>query len=123
MILTTMTKSMIIFVFITIAIVQCHVDVKGHWEMVPKHGTPPSGRQKYCSAISSSNHYFMVFGGSDGQKDLNDMWMFNFTSTSWSRIITSGLAPSPRSGCVASIHEDLFYIFGGYNDASGVVCI
>jgi hypothetical protein len=76
-------------------------------------GTPPSRRFGYVSVVHDNK--FVLFGGFDGTKWLNDMYEFDFTTKTWKCIQARGQLPSVRS-CPAWAKDDHYvYIQGGYD--------
>ena len=73
----------------------------------------PSSRFGYVSLIH--NHKFILWGGFDGTRWLNDMYIFDFESLTWSETRQLGTIPSRRS-CPAWAKDDKFvYLHGGYD--------
>jgi len=76
-------------------------------------GTPPSRRFGYVSVVHDNK--FVLFGGFDGTKWLNDMYEFDFSTKVWKCIQARGQLPSVRS-CPAWAKDDHYvYIQGGYD--------
>jgi hypothetical protein len=76
-------------------------------------GRVPSRRFGYVSVVH--NHKFVLFGGFDGSRWLNDMYEFDFATKTWTEIIVRGALPSVRS-CPAWAKDDTHvYIQGGYD--------
>ena len=81
-------------------------------------GTVPSRRFGYVSVVH--NNKFVLFGGFDGSKWLNDMWEFSFETKRWRLIQPRGQMPSVRScpawcSCTDERHAGILYIIGGYD--------
>jgi len=81
-------------------------------------GTVPSRRFGYASVVH--NNKFVLFGGFDGSKWLNDMWEFSFETKRWRLIQPRGQMPSVRScpawcSCTDERHAGILYIIGGYD--------
>jgi len=73
----------------------------------------PSRRFGYVSVVH--NHKFVLFGGFDGTRWLNDMYEFDFQTKTWTQIHAKGTLPSVRS-CPAWAKDDTHvYIQGGYD--------
>ena len=73
----------------------------------------PSRRFGYVSVVH--NNKFVLFGGFDGSRWLNDMYEFCFTTKRWTEIRARGTLPSVRS-CPAWAKDDTHvYIHGGYD--------
>lgn len=74
--------------------------------------TIPCQRSLHAGAIWKD--CFVVFGGYDGHRRVNDLYSFNFTLNQWQML--SGLnAPTPRDRHVANVFDDSLYIFGGFD--------
>lgn len=63
----------------------------------------------------------LIFGGSDKHKRFNDVWLFDWTSKSWSTPEIDGEPPSPRAHFTATKISNTVYFFGGYG-GYGDVC-
>ncbi len=76
-------------------------------------GRVPSRRFGYVSVVH--NNKLVLFGGFDGQRWLNDMYVFDFSTKIWTEIQARGTVPSVRS-CPAWAKDDTHvYIQGGYD--------
>lgn len=76
-------------------------------------GQVPSRRFGYVSVVH--NNKFVLFGGFDGTRWLNDMHEFDFLTNTWTEITSRGSLPSVRS-CPAWAKDDTHvYIQGGYD--------
>eukprot|EP00547_Thalassionema_nitzschioides_P000425 CAMPEP_0194203698 /NCGR_PEP_ID=MMETSP0156-20130528/3401_1 /TAXON_ID=33649 /ORGANISM="Thalassionema nitzschioides, Strain L26-B" /LENGTH=561 /DNA_ID=CAMNT_0038929497 /DNA_START=35 /DNA_END=1717 /DNA_ORIENTATION=+ len=76
-------------------------------------GQVPSRRFGYVSVVH--NNKFVLFGGFDGTRWLNDMHEFDFATSTWTEIESRGDLPSVRS-CPAWAKDDTHvYIQGGYD--------
>ena len=76
-------------------------------------GTAPSRRFGYVSVVHSNK--FVLFGGFDGSRWLNDMYEFDFDTKTWTEVRAAGTLPSVRS-CPAWAKDDTHvYIHGGYD--------
>ncbi|KAG7346391.1 galactose oxidase [Nitzschia inconspicua] len=73
----------------------------------------PSCRFGYVSVVYDNK--LVLWGGFDGQRWLNDMYVYDFGSSLWSQVQQFGTLPSIRS-CPASAAEGKYlYIQGGYD--------
>ena len=73
----------------------------------------PCCRFGYVSFIHDKK--FILWGGFDGTRWLNDMYIFNFELSKWSEIRQHGTLPSKRS-CPAWAKDERFvYLHGGYD--------
>jgi leucine-zipper-like transcriptional regulator 1 len=76
-------------------------------------GKIPSRRFGYVSVVHEGK--FVLFGGFDGSRWLNDMYVFDFSNKRWTEILARGVLPSARS-CPAWAKDDTHvYIQGGYD--------
>lgn len=77
------------------------------------NGVIPSRRFGYVSVVH--NGKFVLFGGFDGTVWLNDMYVFDFSTATWTEIQPVGALPSTRS-CPAWAKDNTHvYIQGGYD--------
>jgi hypothetical protein len=51
--------------------------------------------------------------------ELNDLWIFEFSSSTWSQATVSGDIPLPRTGSVFFRANANVYLFGGFSSSSG----
>lgn len=59
----------------------------------------------------------VLFGGSNGDKIFNDLYIFNLSLLRWIKIDAEGEAPTPREGHIAKmIGNDKMFVHGGFND-------
>ncbi|KAL3903690.1 MAG: hypothetical protein SGILL_010352, partial [Bacillariaceae sp.] len=73
----------------------------------------PSCRFGYVSVVHDNK--LVVWGGFDGQRWLNDMYVYDFTASSWTEVTQLGSLPSVRS-CPAWVGDGKYlYIQGGYD--------
>lgn len=74
----------------------------------------PEPRDSHACVRIGNNMY--IFGGSNGENPLNDMFAFNLVSKTWNKIDTTGETPSPREGhSGVALHDRYFFIFGGWD--------
>ncbi|KAI9252108.1 hypothetical protein BY458DRAFT_536036 [Sporodiniella umbellata] len=57
-----------------------------------------------------------IFGGTNGRQYFNDLWSFDLTTHTWTKIAVDGTVPAPRERCSSAIIDDALYIFGGRGD-------
>ncbi len=91
----------------------------GQWEVVePSEGSVlPCQRSLHAGAVWRD--YFIVFGGYDGIRRVNDLYAFSFKTNLWQSLSNID-APSPRDRHVAVVHDDHFYVFGGFDGLARV---
>ena len=99
----------------TIYILNCETY---EWEKVCPNdalGTnTPEPRDSHACVRIGNNMY--IFGGSNGENPLNDMFAFNLVSKTWNKIDTIGEIPSPREGhSGVALLDRYFFIFGGWD--------
>ena len=76
-------------------------------------GKRPCCRFGYVSV--THNNKFIVWGGFEGSDWLNDMYIFDFESLTWSEIQQHGTLPSRRSCPAWAKDEKFIYLHGGYD--------
>ena len=54
---------------------------------IPKTKSPPSPRFYSLMDHMTSRSSLIVFGGSNGASNFNDLWEFSLTSMTWSEIV------------------------------------
>lgn len=83
-----------------------------HWRSVQDiKGRPPPPRANHSSSIIKDKLY--IFGGWDGSKRLNDLFMFQISTFTWSQVEVVGESPAPRAGMELCNVNDKLYLFGG----------
>lgn len=89
------------------------------WEVVQAAdpSTIPCRRSLHAAAVWKDN--FIVFGGYDGARRVNDLHSFHFPTNDW-RQLNQVNAPSPRDRHIAVVYDDSLYIFGGFDGESRV---
>ena len=75
--------------------------------------TFPSRRFGYVSVVH--NNKFILWGGFDGSRWLNDMYEFDYETTQWREVDATGQLPSARSCPAWSKDDTQVYIQGGYD--------
>ncbi|KAI8342211.1 hypothetical protein EDC96DRAFT_487126 [Choanephora cucurbitarum] len=84
------------------------------WEQIAfsnKAGDCPEPRSGHVSVIFDNKLY--IFGGTDGQHMLNDLWAFDLHSRVWARVESEGLMPAARESSGCAMADGVMYIFGG----------
>lgn len=98
--------------------------VTGFWEKVPaavSSSIVPCQRSLHAGAVWDD--MFLVFGGYDGLRRVNDLYAYHFPSHQWQLLqSTSGATspPSPRDRHVAAVFDNYLYIFGGFDGLARV---
>ena len=89
---------------------------------IPVSGFPPSERMYHSSLYSSYFNSIIIFGGKDGSTLNNEVWAYNFTTTSWNLLYPlKDLSPGNSYSevrhssaiYISSLNPLLLYIFGG----------
>lgn len=93
--------------------------------VVPPQGPArPPPRAEHTGVYRASTRQLVVFGGTDGQTALGDLWLLDLASMTWSERVVRGLyAPSSRyshaaalcAGDAAAGRADLMVVLGGRN--------
>lgn len=82
------------------------------WSLVQFKGAKPDAREK-SDCISLDESRVLIFGGYDGIRWLNDVFVLNVVSSECSQIKVSGSLPPPRGGHkLAMLHQGVL-MFGG----------
>src|SRR5258705_1962521 len=71
------------------------------WTKVTPSGASPSPREGQTWTVDPSSAAAYLFGGR-GSADLNDLWVYDLTADSWTRLAPKGAAPVARTGHVAA---------------------
>ncbi|KAM4017256.1 kelch domain-containing protein 2-like [Anomaloglossus baeobatrachus] len=64
---------------------------------VEVEGSSPTPRSWHSAACVSNSH-FLIHGGYDGNQALNDTWIFNTVTRTWTTLVHDSLPSSPRAG-------------------------
>jgi len=87
-----------------------------HGWVVPQiYGKPPSPRESH-SAVSfrdSTHDKLIIYAGMNGYR-LNDVYILDIDSMSWSNPVTVGDIPLPRSLHTSTLLDGKMYVFGGW---------
>jgi hypothetical protein len=96
--------------------------------ILPLHGPPtwikasqpvglpwPAGRLFQSAIYDPLRYRMIVFGGEDGP-NLNDTWVLDLSTLTWSQLATAGTTPSARYGhsAVYDPAADEMIVYGGY---------
>lgn len=78
----------------------------------------PEPRENTIAVWYDDENYILVYGGWANNRCLNDMWLFNIHSHTWTEVKYQNLEkdiPDPRGGHAAVMINDRFlYIYGGF---------
>lgn len=83
-----------------------------YMENVKTFGTGPSARESHAGVMFEKDGYrkLIIHGGMDGCR-LNDLWILDLNSMTWSNPQPEGIPPLPRSLHSANIIGDrLFFL-------------
>jgi len=72
----------------------------------------PTPRAGHTSTLISKN-ILLIFGGGDGTKMFNDVWLLNLETWCWSRPQINGNSPPARCAHTATFLDNKLIIFGG----------
>jgi hypothetical protein len=82
------------------------------WSIIQGDGNKPSARSGHSAVVFENVMY--IFGGkSADDQPLGDLYEFNFENLKWTKIHTTGTAPSPRYDYSAVVYKESIFIFGG----------
>jgi len=81
------------------------------WKQPFLSGPTPVGRSYHTASVIGQKVY--IFGGNDGAKRLNDLWIIDTKRMQWQKIYANGPIPKERSGHTCSVIGDNLWIFGG----------
>ena len=90
------------------------------WTDLSPAGDVPSGRDRHSMVYDPATGKMILFGGWDGDYELDDTWAYDPPTNTWAEITTVGTEPSPRSGHRAVYDSVLgqIVLFGGWNGES-----
>lgn len=86
-----------------------------------RDGDLPSPRGGHQLVVDSARGAAYLFGGWDGERDLNDLWLYNIADSRWRRLSSDTSeqgGPGPRSchQMAYSSRSGLIYVLGRYVD-------
>ncbi|CAG9310949.1 unnamed protein product [Blepharisma stoltei] len=89
------------------------------WSSIMTAGNPPSARAGH--AFDSQGDIVVIFGGSDGNSYLNDLYYLNLITNTWNKVTPSSTnLPSGRTEACMQMFLPYVYIFGGKTE-SGII--
>lgn len=97
----------------------------GTWTQIATSAAP-AARSRHSMALDAARGRALLFGGrtragTSGPYTLfNDVWAFDFATSTWSEIAAAGAAPTPRSNAAAVVSGDKLVVFGGSTSTSGL---
>lgn len=87
------------------------------WHMPTTHGEKPPPRESHtgvCYVDKVTGHAnLVIYGGMSGCR-LGDLWFLDTVSMEWSRPITIGPLPLPRSLHTSTLIGNRMFVFGGW---------
>ena len=76
-----------------------------------EHEQSPFARAQHCSAFQYP--FMFIFGGFSVVGQTNDLWMFDLSTLSWSKLVSHDEKMSGRAQSSATIWDNVLYIIGG----------
>ena len=91
------------------------VETHDHIRRLPASGTVPVPRESHSITAIGSKLY--VFGGYDGARPLNDLYVFDTHAGLWTQLVHTGISPAARAGHSATAlgMPAHLVVFGGAN--------
>jgi len=86
------------------------------WSALSPAGAPPPARLGGGAIYDPVTDKMIVFGGSNGAGDFNDVWGLSLSSpVRWDPVLPSGATPQPRRsfGCAYDPSRGAMWVFGG----------
>ena len=91
------------------------------WRQVQARGVIPEPRADHASAYMEDTKEMFLFGGWNGSTRLNDFYILDTVTSTWSSPNVTGFIPRARAGMTLNAVRDRLYLFGG-NGAQSEVC-
>jgi hypothetical protein len=90
------------------------------WTNLSPASDVPSGRDRHSMVYDPTTSKMILFGGWDGDYELDDSWAYDPVANTWTELVPAGNAPSPRSGHRAVYDSVLgsIVLFGGWDGES-----
>jgi N-acetylneuraminic acid mutarotase len=90
------------------------------WRRVETAGNPPQQRANHSSAVLEYNNQceLFIFGGWNGTERLNDIYILDTESNTWTEPRVGGIKPHPRAGMTLTALRGRLYLFGGSGTSS-----
>eukprot|EP01112_Ceratiomyxa_fruticulosa_P020771 TRINITY_DN716_c0_g1_i1.p1 TRINITY_DN716_c0_g1~~TRINITY_DN716_c0_g1_i1.p1 ORF type:complete len:417 (-),score=71.99 TRINITY_DN716_c0_g1_i1:200-1450(-) len=93
------------------------------WTQIEQKGEVPTPREGHCCvAIQNTDKLFIFGGGCNGPRgpvQNNDVYIFQANNLTWTKRVTSGDVPNPRTGATAQYINGYVYIVGGFSTVGG----
>jgi hypothetical protein len=93
------------------------------WTPVATGGTAPGPRGFHSAVFDSVGDRMLVFGGTDGSIQNNEVWQLSFAGlATWSKLTVAGAPPSPRVNHTAVIDKlrNRMIVYGGSSNGTTV---
>uniref|UniRef100_A0A7S2IDL6 Uncharacterized protein n=1 Tax=Haptolina brevifila TaxID=156173 RepID=A0A7S2IDL6_9EUKA len=90
------------------------------------HSEPPPGskaisaRAQHSACTSQDSRYVFIFGGYDGFKSMNDLWVVDLQASTTRNIAVEAPVPEARARHTAHMVGDLLHLFGGYDGSKPI---
>ena len=68
--------------------------------------------------MTADGKYTFIFGGYDGTKCLNDLWLLDNGAMTMRQLEVEAPIPAPRSRHTMHIIGDVMHVFGGYDNSA-----
>jgi hypothetical protein len=94
-----------------------HVDTY-EWRKVETTGEAPQQRANHSSALLEETSELFIFGGWNGKERLNDVYILNTDTLTWTCPHVSGVLPHPRAGMTLTALGGRLFLFGGSGTSS-----
>ena len=99
------------------------------WVLFDPDGAAPTARHSHTMVYNNKTGNYLLWGGSEAEvspseysNNLNDMWLFDTKTSTWSTVTQNGSIPSARRGhsMVYDSHLNQLVLFGG-QDGTGAL--
>lgn len=77
-------------------------------------------RAQHATAVTADGRFVFIFGGYDGNKCMNDLWLLELGSMALRPLLVETPAPEPRSRHTVHIINDVLHVFCGYDGGKPV---
>jgi Uncharacterized protein conserved in bacteria len=81
--------------------------------MLTVNSNSPEPRNAHT--MTTRGNQLILFGGHNGSKHLNDLWIFDIQEKIWTEIKTNGPPPKGLRGHTTNIIGNKLFVFGGYD--------
>ena len=90
------------------------------WSQPEKQNSAvPASFSHHTACVTEDANYMVVFGGYRScVGHLNETWLLDLHTMTWTSPDYFGVPPSPRRGHSAVIVDKRMYVFGGYNGSA-----